>query len=127
MDWYLLVLKKYMQFQGRSRRKEYWYFVLFNILISFALAFIDVFSGLYDADTGVGLLSSLYSLALILPSIAVTVRRLHDSNRSGWWLLLCFIPVIGAIVLVVFLATAGDENDNEYGTNPIFARLDILR
>ncbi len=126
MDWYLLALKKYVVFEGRSRRKEYWYFLLFNILASFALGFVDVFSGLYDADTGAGLLSSLYSLAIILPTIGVTVRRLHDTSRSGWWLLLYLIPLIGAIVLIVFLARSGDEQSNEYGPNPIAPELGLL-
>jgi uncharacterized membrane protein YhaH (DUF805 family) len=84
MTWYLEVLKKYAVFKGRARRKEYWYFVLFNTLITIVLGIIDGVTGLVSAEAGIGLLSGLYTLAVLIPSIAVSVRRLHDTNRSGW-------------------------------------------
>jgi uncharacterized membrane protein YhaH (DUF805 family) len=118
MNWYLEVLRKYAVFEGRAQRKEYWFFVLFSVLISIGLTIIDTTTGLFDAKAGIGLLSGIYSLAVLIPSIAVGVRRLHDTNRSGWWLLISFIPLIGTIVLIVFLATDSKPEANQYGPNP---------
>jgi uncharacterized membrane protein YhaH (DUF805 family) len=118
MNWYLEVLKKYAVFSGRARRKEYWFFVLFNIIIALALTFIDFSTGLYDVEFEIGLLSSLYSLAVLVPSIAVTIRRLHDTGRTGWWFLIAFVPIIGAIVLLVFMVFDSTPGDNQYGPNP---------
>ncbi len=118
MDWYLAVLKKYAQFSGRARRKEYWYFVLFNILISIALVIVDSVTGTLNNETGYGLLSGIYSLAVLIPSLAVGFRRLHDTGRSAWWLLIGLIPVIGAIVLIVFMVQDSEAGDNRYGPSP---------
>jgi uncharacterized membrane protein YhaH (DUF805 family) len=123
MNWYLEVLKKYAVFSGRARRKEYWFFVLFNIIIGLALTFIDFSTGLYDVETEIGLLSSLYSLAVLVPGIAVTIRRLHDTSRTGWWFLIAFVPIIGVIVLLVFMAFDSTPGDNQYGPNPKDATL----
>lgn len=118
MSWYLEVLKKYAEFSGRARRKEYWYFVLFNLLISLVLGFIDGVIGTFSAEVGLGLLGGLYTLAVLLPSLGVSVRRLHDTNHSGWWLFIALIPFIGAIILVIFMARDSDSGDNQYGPNP---------
>jgi uncharacterized membrane protein YhaH (DUF805 family) len=118
MDWYIAVIKKYAVFSGRSRRKEYWYFVLFNILISIGLSVIDGVLGTGNAETGTGLLSGIYSLAVLIPSLAVLVRRLHDTNRSGWWILIGLIPIIGWIVLLVFVVEDSNPGQNQYGANP---------
>jgi len=118
MNWYLEVLKKYAVFDGRARRKEYWYFVLFGTLVSIVIAIVDAATGSFSADAGIGILGSIYALAVLIPTIAVGVRRLHDTNRSGWWLLLALIPLVGTIVLLVFLATDGDPEENQYGPNP---------
>jgi uncharacterized membrane protein YhaH (DUF805 family) len=117
MNWYLEVLKKYAVFNGRARRKEYWMFALFNILASLALSFVDGLLGL-GGEYGWGLLGGLYSLAVLIPSIAVSVRRLHDTNRSGWWLLIVFVPIIGAIVLLVFMVLDSQPGENQHGPNP---------
>lgn len=117
MNWYLEVLKKYAVFSGRARRKEYWMFVLINILISVVLTGIAVGIGIAD-DKGNNILSTIYSLAILIPSIAVGVRRLHDTDRSGWWLLIAFVPCIGGIVLLVFAIQEGTNGENEYGENP---------
>ncbi len=106
MNWYLEVLKKYAVFNGRARRKEYWYFVLFNIIISIVLAVM-----------GMDLLQWIYTLAVLIPGIAVTVRRLHDTERSGWWLLIALVP-IAAIVLLVFMVQDSKPGQNQYGANP---------
>lgn len=118
MNWYITVLKKYAVFSGRARRSEYWFFVLFNMIVAFVLGFIDGFLGLGDMEAGIGLLGTIYGLAVIIPSIAVGVRRLHDTNRSGWWLLISLVPLIGAIVLIVFFVMDSTPGDNRFGPNP---------
>lgn len=112
MDWYLEVLKKYAVFTGRARRKEYWMFFLFNVIIAIVLSVIDTSVGLP------GVLSTIYSLAILIPGLAVTVRRLHDTSRSGWWLLIALIPILGAIALLVFMMLDSEPGENEYGPNP---------
>ena len=112
MNWYLEVLKKYAVFSGRAHRTEYWMFFLFNVIISIVLGFLEGIIG-----TG-SVLASIYSLAVLIPGIAVSIRRLHDTNRSGWWLLICFVPLIGAIVLIIFLAQDSQAGDNQFGPNP---------
>jgi uncharacterized membrane protein YhaH (DUF805 family) len=108
MNWYLEVLKKYATFEGRARRSEYWWFTLVNFLIAAALHLVG----------HVHLLVHLYLLAVLIPSLAVGARRLHDTNRSGWWLLIGLIPIIGAIVLLVFFVTPGVTGNNDYGADP---------
>ena len=118
MNWYLKVLKKYAEFDGRARRKEYWFFVLFNVLISMVLAFIDRLMGNVDPETGLGILSGIYALGVMIPGMAVSVRRLHDTGRSGWWLLITFVPVIGALVFFYFMVLDSNPERNEYGESP---------
>jgi uncharacterized membrane protein YhaH (DUF805 family) len=118
MNYYVDVLRKYAVFSGRARRKEYWYFFLFNIIITVVLAVVDGVTGTLSPEAGIGLLGSIYALAVLIPAIAVAVRRLHDTDRSGWWLLISLIPLIGAIVLIVFFATDSNPGNNQYGTNP---------
>ncbi|MFA6534492.1 MAG: DUF805 domain-containing protein [Patescibacteria group bacterium] len=114
MDYYLAVLKKYAVFSGRATRAEYWYFVLFNLIISAVLVTVwRIFGG-----AGYGPLQGLYSLAVLIPSLAVLARRLHDTNHSGWWILIAFLPVIGAIVLLVFAVSDSQPGANGYGPNP---------
>ena len=116
MNYYLEVWKKFAQFDGRARRSEYWYFFLFNFIVAFVLALIDVFI-LGGSESGFLPLTILYSLAVIIPGLAVTIRRLHDIDRSGWWLLINFIP-FGGIVLLIFYFMDSTPGDNEYGPNP---------
>ncbi len=117
MYWYLEVLKKYAVFNGRARRKEYWYFALFNVVVGIVLTLIDRMIGTSNAESGLGLLSGIYTLAVMVPSIAVSVRRLHDTDRSGWWLLLGLVPLVGSIILLVFFLQ-DSKPDNQYGPNP---------
>jgi uncharacterized membrane protein YhaH (DUF805 family) len=118
MKWFLIVLKKYAEFSGRAQRAEYWFFALFYVLFFLALSLIDGAAGLLNAELGLGLLSGLFALAMIIPSIAVTVRRLHDTSRSGWWFLISLIPIIGGIVLLVFMCLDSTPGTNAYGPNP---------
>lgn len=113
MTWYLIVLKKYAVFSGRARRKEYWMFFLFNILISFVLGLVTGFSSAaFGLDSLVGqTISIIYNLAIICPSIAVAIRRMHDIGRSGWW---SICPVVN----LVFLCLDSQPEENEYGINP---------
>ncbi len=114
MGWYLAVLKKYAVFSGRASRSEFWWFVLFNIIVSFVLGFIEGLIGMSN-EYGYGPLSGIYMLAVLLPSIGVAIRRLHDSGKTGWWLLLSFVPIVGAIVLIIFYVLDSDPGANEYG------------
>ncbi|HYJ26876.1 MAG TPA: DUF805 domain-containing protein [Nocardioides sp.] len=111
-------LSKYVGFSGRARRSEYWYFALFSFLVSLATSIIDAIIGTdYDGATTGGLINTVAGLALFLPSLAVAVRRLHDTDRSGWWILIGLIPIIGWILLIVWFCT-DSKPDNQYGPNP---------
>lgn len=112
MEWYLQALQKYAEFNGRARRMEYWMFALFNMIISLVLGLIEGLAG------GPGVLAGLYNLAVFIPSIAVSVRRLHDTDRSGWWLLIGLVPLVGVIALLVFMVSDSQPGRNQYGANP---------
>jgi uncharacterized membrane protein YhaH (DUF805 family) len=118
MNWYLEVLKKYAEFNGRARRKEYWFFFLISTVISIILAVIDSFTGIISEEAGLGLLSGIYALAVLIPGLSVTVRRLHDTDRSGWWILIGLIPIIGGIALLIFMVLDSTPGGNQYGPNP---------
>ncbi|MEX0918893.1 MAG: DUF805 domain-containing protein [Candidatus Paceibacterota bacterium] len=113
MNYYLSVLKKYAVFSGRSQRAEYWYFNLFNIIIATILGIISAIVG--DDFSILGL---LYALAVFLPTLGVSVRRLHDIGKSGWMLLISLIPLIGWIWFIVLMVTDSNPGDNKYGPNP---------
>ena len=110
--WKLVVLQRFAQFDGRAGRAEYWWFVLANFIV------LAVLGALSRASVLFLIIYTLYALAVVIPSIAVGIRRLHDTNRSGWWLLIAFIPLIGTIILIVFFATAGDPGGNRHGPPP---------
>ena len=117
MDWYLNALRNYLGFSGRARRKEYWMFTLVNIILAVVLAVLDHILKLHmKGDQGV--LSLLYSLFIFIPSWAVQFRRLHDTDRSAWWLLLLLIPFIGWLVLLLFYCQEGTRGANRYGNEP---------
>jgi uncharacterized membrane protein YhaH (DUF805 family) len=111
VNWYIGVLKKYATFSGRARRQEFWMFALINFVIMVILSALDM-------ALGIGLLSGLYALGVLLPSLAVGARRLHDTGRTGWWQLIGLIPLIGLLVLIIFFVMDSHPGDNQYGPNP---------
>lgn len=117
MNWYLTALKKYAVFTGRSRRREFWSFFLVNWAVAFIIGFIIGLRGA-EASGGLGAFFMLYTLAIIVPSLAVGSRRLHDTGRTGWWLLLGLVPIIGQIALIVIFAQDGQPGENRFGPNP---------
>ena len=120
MEWATLPLKKYAEFTGRARRKEYWMFVLLVFAIYIVAAIIDGILGMGGMIAGAyGPLMTIAALALLIPSIAVGARRLHDTNRSGWWLLIGLIPIVGSIILLVFFILEGTRGANQYGPDPL--------
>ena len=140
MNGYIEALRKYAVFSGRSRRREYWVFVLGNLLVSAVLTWLDTALGTQTFPVGsfglpegttapgagalpeealnIGLLSLFYSLAVFIPGLAVTVRRLHDIGRSGWWLLIGIVPLVGVFVIFVFTLLDSQPGENKYGPNP---------
>jgi uncharacterized membrane protein YhaH (DUF805 family) len=110
MEWYIKVLKNYAGFDGRASRQEYWMFVLFNILISIAISIVsNVLRSITKTDQNI--LGLIYNLAVLVPSIAVAIRRMHDTGRSGWW---CIVPIAG----LIFAIEAGSPEANKYGPSP---------
>lgn len=122
MNWFLKVLKQYADFNGRARRKELWIYILILIIIFLIAAMLDNILGttfkIAGQSAGYGIFYLLVGLATLLPSIAVEVRRLHDINKSGWYLLIGFIPLIGAIILLIWFVKDGDKGVNQYGAEP---------
>ena len=118
MEWFLKVMRQYADFNGRARRKEYWMFTLFNMIFAIVAMILDNVLGIAIAGIGYGPLYIFYALAMLIPGIAVAIRRLHDINKSGWMLLVALIPLAGAIWLLVLMCTEGDQTENQYGPNP---------
>jgi uncharacterized membrane protein YhaH (DUF805 family) len=111
MNWYLKVMRNYLNVEGRARRTEYWMFLLVYLGIV-------VVASVLDAMTGTGLLAGLMALVHLIPSITVGVRRLHDIDRSGWWLLVALVPLIGWLIALYWAVKEGDAQANRYGANP---------
>jgi uncharacterized membrane protein YhaH (DUF805 family) len=119
IDYMKLPLQRFAEFSGRSRRMEYWMFVVLNFGVSIVASILDRILGMSGMVGGVyGPLQLIAGLALLVPGIAVAIRRLHDQDKSGWWLLIAFVPIIGAIVLIVFMFLEGTKGDNQYGPDP---------
>lgn len=134
VSWYLKVLGQYADFHGRARRREFWMFVLVTVIVAVVLGLVDVALGTDDAigvrnrsgifggpfvfPSSSGLISGIYVLLTFLPSLAVLVRRLHDRDHTGWWVLVLLVPVIGFVVLLAFTALDGDRGTNRHGADP---------
>ncbi len=131
MEWMILPLRRYAEFSGRSRRKEYWLYVLFVVVVAVVAAFLDTALGFGHSSSAVtstgvaynwhsnGPIGIIWLLATFIPSLAVSIRRLHDIDKSGWWLLLVLIPFVGSIVLLVFYCLEGTRGPNRFGTDPL--------
>lgn len=122
MQWLKQVIAKYATFRGRARRREYWRYILYYVIAFVALVLVDMLTGTFNMESQLGFLSGLFLLFMLIPSVAVAVRRLHDTERSGWWVLLALLPLIGQLVLLFFFIQEGDEGDNAYGPDPKFAQ-----
>jgi len=114
MSWFMQAIKRYAEFEGRSRRKEFWFFVLFYIIFLIVASLID---GALVSVIGFPVLSVIVGLGLLIPSIAVSVRRLHDTGLSGWWYLLSLIPIV-SLVLIYFFVKDSQPGSNDHGPNP---------
>jgi len=132
IDWYKKVMiDNYANFEGRARRSEYWYFVLTNFLITFASYILIIIIGVITRSPFIGILGLIlifiYDLASLIPSLAVAARRLQDTNKSGWMLLLGLIPIAGIIlILIIFYCTEGDSGKNQYGPDPKTSYVDNI-
>ncbi|MCB0537966.1 MAG: DUF805 domain-containing protein [Bacteroidetes bacterium] len=126
MEWFLKVVRdNYANFNGRARRKEYWMFALFNMIFAVVAMVLDNVLGIAIDSIGYGPIYGLYTLAVLMPGLAVAVRRLHDVGKSGWWLLIAFIPLIGGLYLIYLMVKDSDAGSNEYGSNPKTGELSI--
>jgi len=117
MRWFLMALKNYTNFSGRSQRAEYWYYFLFYVILFLIFLFIDLALGWADEQAGIGILSGILVLGLLVPTLAVGVRRLHDIGRSGWWMLLSFVP-FGAFALMIMATFDSKPGSNQWGPSP---------
>ncbi len=111
MKWFIQAFKKYAVFNGRARRKEFWMYYLFLIIFMVVAAVIDAAMGSF-------VLSAVFTLVTLVPTLSVYIRRLHDTGRSGWWILISLIPLVGSLVLFYFLISDGGVEDNQYGESP---------
>ena len=118
MEWYIKVIKSYSDFNGRSRRKEYWMFTLWNIIFALSVIVLDYQFGIVYPSFGYGPLYIAYGLFVFIPSLAVAIRRLHDIGKSGWMYLVGLIPIAGAIWLLILFVTEGNQGNNDYGVDP---------
>jgi uncharacterized membrane protein YhaH (DUF805 family) len=122
MAWYLLAWQRATDFSGRSRRTEYWMFQLFNVLVGLALGLVAFAVGATSSEQdGLKVFTicvGIFGLVSFIPALSITIRRLHDTGRSGWWYLIAFVPLIGGLILFVFTLLDSDPDRNEYGPNP---------
>ena len=118
MEWFIYALQRFRDFEGRSRRREFWYFTLFHILLSIGAVFLDNLFGFTGLAIETGPIQLLYILIMLIPAIAVSVRRLHDIDKTGFWYLLIFLPILGWIWLLIFFLREGTYGPNKYGPDP---------
>jgi uncharacterized membrane protein YhaH (DUF805 family) len=117
MKYYLLAFKNYFSFSGRSNRSEYWYFILFHIIFAIAALVLD-FAISFNNGNPIAYVYIFYILVSFIPALAVTVRRLHDIDKSGWWMFVSFIPIVGSVWMIVLMASEGTIGHNKYGPDP---------
>ncbi len=122
MEYFMKAMQEYATFTGRATRREYWMFVLFQIIFSLMLYALTIVGAVSESQTLMiigSVLLGIYILATFIPSLAAAVRRLHDTGRSGWFYFIAFVPVVGGIILIVFLASEGQHGPNKWGPNPL--------
>jgi uncharacterized membrane protein YhaH (DUF805 family) len=120
------ITKKYANFSGRARRKEFWLFMLSYFIIYIIFIFIDILLDLFATDSEYGLFSTIFALLFIIPSLAVSIRRLHDTDRTGWWILIQIIPLIGFVWIIVLWCLRGTEGENRFGSDPLGPDLESV-
>lgn len=118
MKWFVKCFEKFADFDGRACRSEFWFFYLFTWLAFMVLAFADLFIGTWSEALGLGILSTIYAVVAILPTIAVAIRRVHDGGYCGWWILIGLIPGIGIFLLIYLLVQPSEPTANQYGEIP---------
>ena len=122
MEWMILPLKRYAEFSGRSRRKEYWMFFLLTLLVTIGLGIAtggeEGISGVVDEDGGISFVMIVFYIAILIPTVAVEVRRFHDQDKSGWFVLLNFVPFVGWLIVLVLMCLEGTKGENQYGPDP---------
>ncbi len=122
INWFITTLKKSFDFTGRARRKEFWNFILIYLLVLMSLGIAESLTNVIKVEIGmglhIGLLNGIYILLMLCPTLTVTTRRLHDTNRSGWWQLINLVPFAGFIVMLIFTSEDGCPGENQYGKNP---------
>jgi len=122
MEWMILPLKRYAEFSGRSRRKEYWMFFLLTLLVTIGLGIAtggeEGISGVVDEDGGMSFVMIVFYIAILIPTVAVEVRRFHDQDKSGWFVLLNFVPFVGWLIVLVLMCLEGTKGENQYGPDP---------
>lgn len=114
MDSYMSVLKNYATFSGRARRKEYWMFTLISTIIYM----VPYVTAMVLEVPALAIISGIYILAVLIPTIAVAIRRLHDTDRSGWWILISLVPLVGGLIFLIFMVMDGTAGDNQFGADP---------
>ncbi|MEG0779292.1 MAG: DUF805 domain-containing protein [Oscillospiraceae bacterium] len=117
MNWYLMAFKNYFNFKGRARRKEYWMFILCNMVVGTLMAILDSATG-FRIGENLGVFTSIYGLLIWFPSLALGFRRLHDIDKSAWWFLISLLPVVGWIWLLIYYVQEGTPGSNRYGDDP---------
>ena len=118
MKWFINPLRKFADFKGRESRQAFWLFILFSELIYIALAMSDAILATYSPEMGIGLNSAIFALVMLIPSLAITTRRLHDVGKSGWYQLLWLIPIVGWAILLYLLVQPSQPEENQYGPVP---------
>jgi uncharacterized membrane protein YhaH (DUF805 family) len=121
MSWWLSAMKKYFDFSGRAPRKEYWMYLLFNFVFGIVALVVDITLSSVSDSMAPGLLYSLFCLAVLLPALSVTVRRLHDVGKSGWWILISVLPFIGGLWLLILTLMDSQSGPNRFGESPKLA------
>ena len=121
MNYFLDALKNYATFSGRATRQQYWMYILFYIVFYFIAVMLDINLGQFDKEKMTGFISTFYTFGLLLPTVAILARRLHDIGRSSWWILLILIPVIGSLVILIMTLMDSQKNENKYGVSLKYA------